>query len=131
MKAFGDSEFEKHQAEAKEKWGQTPAYQEYAAKTKDYSKDQWNHLAGGMEDILAQFALCSKNGETPDSAEAQALVRMLQNHITQHYYRCTNEILAGLGQMYVSDPRFQANIDRHADGTAAFIHKAIRVYCGQ
>ena len=30
MRAFDNSEFEKHKAEAKEKWGQTPAYKEHA-----------------------------------------------------------------------------------------------------
>ena len=46
---------------------------------------------------------------------------MLQNYITENYYTCTNEILAGLGQMYIADARFQTNIDKHAAGTAAFI----------
>nr|MCR4718760.1 TipAS antibiotic-recognition domain-containing protein [Bacillota bacterium] len=52
-----------------------------------------------------------------------------QNHITENYYICTNEILSGLGQMYVADERFRNNIDKNADGTAAFICEAIKVYC--
>ena len=131
MIAFDNSEFEKYKAEAKEKWGQTPAYKEHAEKTKHYSKDKWNNLAEGMNDILAEFAICVKNGEEPDSSEAQNLVKMLQSHITENYYLCTNEILACLGQMYVADERFRNNIDKHADGTAAFICEAIAVYCGR
>ena len=46
-----------------------------------------------------------------------------------HYYHCTNQILAGLGQMYVADDRFKQNIDKHADGTAGFISEAIAAYC--
>ena len=129
MSAFDNSEFEKHKAEAKEKWGKTDAYKEYEEKTKDYSKEQWNHLAEGMNDILAEFAVRMKHGEAPESAQAQNLVKMLQNHITENYYRCTNEILACLGQMYVADERFKNHIDEHADGTAAFLCKAIEVYC--
>ena len=72
-----------------------------------------------------------KKGEKPDSADAQELVKKLQNHITENYYRCTNEILAGLGQMYVADERFRNNIDKHAEGTAAFICEAIGAYCGK
>lgn len=75
------------------------------------------------------FALCMKKDESPDSTEAQNLVKMLQNHITENYYICTNEILSGLGQMYVADERFRNNIDKNADGTAAFICEAIKVYC--
>lgn len=118
-----------NKAEAKEKWGNTDAYKEYTEKTKDYSKDKWNGLENDLNDILAEFALCMKNGKEPDSAEVQNLVKMLQNHITENYYLCTNEILAGLGQMYVADERFKNNIDKHADGTAEFICKAIEVYC--
>jgi hypothetical protein len=54
---------------------------------------------------------------------------MLQNHITQNYYLCTNDILLGLGQMYVADERFKKNIDKHAFGTAEFIKEAIKAYC--
>ena len=129
MKAFDNSEFEKHKAEAREKWGKTDAYKEHAEKTKNYTKQNWNDLAAGMDQIMAEFALCMKNGEAFDSAEAQRLVKTLQTHITENYYHCTNEILAGLGQMYVADERFRSNIDRHGDGTAAFICEATEIYC--
>ena len=129
MTAFDNSEFEKYKAEAREKWGKTDAYKEHAERTKNYSKQKWNDLAEGMDHIMAEFALCMRKGESPDSIEAQNLVKMLQNHITENYYVCTNEILAGLGQMYVADDRFKNNIDKHADGTAAFISEAIAVYC--
>jgi hypothetical protein len=55
-------------------------------------------------------------------------VKKLQSHITENYYTCTIEILSGLGQMYVADERFKNNIDKHADGTAAFISEAIAIY---
>ena len=129
MKAFDNSKFEKYKAEAKEKWGQTQAYREY--EEKNYSKQKQDALAEGMDCIMAEFALCMRNGAAPDSAEAQNLVKMLQDHITENYYHCTNQILAGLGQMYVADERFKNNIDKHADGTAAFICEAIEVYCHQ
>ena len=129
MKAFDNSKFEKYKAEAKEKWGQTQAYREY--EEKNYSKQKQDALAEGMDCIMAEFALCMRNSAEPDSAEAQNLVKMLQDHITENYYHCTNQILAGLGQMYVADERFKNNIDKHADGTAAFICEAIEVYCHQ
>ena len=113
--------------EAKEKWGQTQAYKEYDEK--NYSKQKQAELAAGMDHIMAEFALCMKNGNAPDSACAQSLVKHLQGYISEKYYHCTNEILAGLGQMYVADERFQNNIDQHAAGTAAFIREAIHAYC--
>ena len=129
MRAFDNSEFESYKSEVKAKWGQTDAYKEHAEKTKHYSKEKWNDLAEGMNDIFAEFALCMKKGEVASSCEVQNLVKRLQDHISENYYRCTNEILAGLGQMYVADERFRENIDTNGDGTAAFICEAIEVYC--
>ena len=124
-----NSKFDKYTAEAKEKWGQTDAYKEHEEKTRNYSKQKWDSITEGMDQIMAAFSLCIKNNESPDSAAAQDLVQTLQNHISENYYRCTNEILAGLGQLYVADERFRNNIDKHGDGTAAFIREAITIYC--
>ena len=124
MTGFDSRELEK---EAKEKWGQTQAYKEY--EEKHYSKQKQNDLAAEMDHIMAEFAQCMQKGEAAEDGEAQRLVKVLQDHITQSYYRCTNEILAGLGQMYVADERSQRNIDKYADGTAAFICEAIAAYC--
>ena len=131
MTAFDNSAFDAYKAEAEAKWGETTAYQEHKERTKSYSKGKWDDLAAEMDAIFAEFALCMKNGEAPDSAEAQDLVRSLQTHITENYYHCTDQILAGLGQMYVADDRFRTNIDRHADGTATFVCEAIAIHCSK
>ena len=60
--------------------------------------------------------------------EVAALVAKLQTHITANYYTCTDEILAGLGQMYVVDERFKKNIDKYGEGTAEFASEGIRIY---
>ena len=69
-----------------------------------------------------------QNGEKPESAQAQELVRKLQSYITVNYYTCTNEILAGLGKMYVADERFKKNMNSHAKGTAEFVSESIFIY---
>ena len=129
MSVFDNSEFEKYKNEVKEKWGQTEVYKEHSEKTKTYSKEKWNNLASGMDQIMAMFSTCLKNGNEANSVEAQELVRKLQNHISENYYHCTNEILASLGGMYIADERFKNNIDKHAIGTAEYISKAINFYC--
>ena len=133
MTAFDNSDYEtarnRYEAEAKRRWGETAAYIEHAEKTASYSKDKWQEVNDGLMTVLAKFAKCMKDGHAPDSDEAQALVQELQNYITENYYTCTNEILAGLGQMYVADERFKNNIDQHAPGTAAFISESITNYC--
>ena len=81
--------------------------------------------------VLSKFAECMQNGNIADSAEAQALVIELQDYITENYYTCTKEILAGLGLMYIADERFKNNIDKYAVGTAEFVSKAIKFYCSK
>ena len=122
-------EFETYQSEARQRWGDTAAYKEYAEKTNNYGKDKWNSVVVDLDLIFAAFALCMKNGNAPDAGEAQGLVEKLQSHITDNDYTCTREILSGLGQMYVADERFRKNIDKHADGTAAYAGAAIAHYC--
>lgn len=133
MKAFDNSEFEanrkQYEIEAKEKWGKTEAYAEYAGKAKSYSEEKKNELMAGLEDIFGKFALAMQRGAEVNSAETQNLVKELQDYITKNYYTCTNQILAGLGQMYVGDERFRNNIDKHADGTADYVSEAIGFYC--
>lgn len=72
------------------------------------------------------------SGSSPKSEEAQELVRKLQNFITEKYYNCTDEILFGLGRMYVLDERFTENIDKAGGkGTAEFVSEAIAACCGK
>ena len=118
-----------YETEARECWGNTEAYREHEQKTKNYTKEKWAEANDGLMAIFAEFAECKVNGASPDSDEAQVLVSKLQAHITANYYTCTNEILEGLGKMYVADERFKKNIDKYGEGTAEFAAKAIAVYC--
>ena len=115
--------------EVKERWGETNAYKEYVQKTDNYNSDKWQEVNDGLMSVLAKFAACMQNGHTADSVEAQALVKELKEYITENYYTCTNEILTGLGLMYVTDERFKNNIDKNGAGTAEFISEAIKIYC--
>ena len=81
-----------------------------------------------MMAIFAEFAACKESGASADSAEAQVLVTKLRAHITTNYYTCTDEILIGLGKMYVADERFKKNIDKYGEGTAKFAADAIAAY---
>ena len=114
--------------EARERWGNTDAYCEYEQKTKNYTKEKWAEANDGLMAIFAEFAACKRNGAKTGSNEAQALVAELQAHITENYYTCTDEILAGLGKMYVADERFKKNIDKYGEKTAEFVADAIAAY---
>ena len=133
MSAFDNSEYEtarqQYEDEAKQRWGDTDAYKESQTKTTGYSKDKWNDVLAGMNGVFAEFAACKKCGDSADSETAQQIVKKLQDYITANFYHCNDDILAGLGQMYVCDERFKNNIDKNGEGTAEFVSEAIKIYC--
>ena len=56
--------------------------------------------------------------------------RKLQSFITEHFYKCSNEILSGLGKMYAGGGEFTENINKMGgEGTAEFTSKAIKIFC--
>lgn len=125
---FDKSEIEQYKAEAKAKWGETKEYQEYEQKQKsgyDFSK-----TASRMMNLF--FELGTLRQMSPADKAVQEKIGALQNFITKNYYTCNNEILCGLGQMYVDDERFRRNIDKTGgEGTAEFVKQAIEIYCSK
>ena len=117
-----------YKTEARSRWGNTDTYREHEQKTRNYTKEKWAEANDGLMAIFTEFAACKDGGASADSVEAQALVTKLQAYITANYYTCTDEILAGLGKMYVADERFKKNIDKYGDGTAEFAAEGIRIY---
>ena len=115
-----------YQAEVRSRYGNTDAYREHEQKTKNYTKEKWAEANEGLRTIFAEFAACKDSGMSADSTRVQSLGAKLQAHITANYYTCTDEILAGLGKMYVADERFNKNIDKYGEGTAEFVAVAIK-----
>jgi len=113
-----DAVKERYAAEAKARWGHTEAWKQSQGKSPDMER---------MEAIFRGFA--ALRDREPGDPAVQAQVAVWQQFITDEMYPCTREILAGLGQMYVCDERFTANLDRHGEGTAKLMSDAIAIYC--
>ena len=125
FKEFDNSEIERmkeqYADEVKERWGNTKAYEESVQKSANGSD------AEGMKLLLKEFSKHLQ--EDPGSDEVQELVRRWQQLITKQYYECTDEILLGLGQMYVADERFLEFMDQYGKGTAQLVCDGIGIYC--
>ncbi|MBQ2927268.1 MAG: MerR family transcriptional regulator [Oscillospiraceae bacterium] len=125
---FDRSKLDRYAAEARETWGKTEAYQEFTQKTAGQTQDRQLSDAQALMDIFRRLGTLRQTD--PASAEAQALIAELQAFITAHYYKCTNQILRGLGQMYTAGGEMTENIDSAGgEGTAAFAQQAIDIYC--
>lgn len=128
-----DHDYEKigkqYAEEVQKRWGDTDAYRESTRRTARYTADDWREVYGGMDAVMEGFARLNERGVSPDHEKPRLQVRKLQEFISARFYPCTDEILAGLGEMYVGDERFRESIDRHGEGTAAYIAACIKSYC--
>ena len=109
--------------EVRQRWGNTSAYKEFEQRHTDH-----NQAAAMLDAVFEEFAGLNRAGVSPDSEPAKITVEKLQQCITDNFYTCTDEILKGLGQMYVADERFRMNIDKHGEGTAEFASACIKQY---
>ena len=126
--AYDTKKLDAYAAEAKKRWGHTDAWKESQEKAKGKTREDRTAEADGLMDIFRRLG-AYRTGD-PAAPGAQALIAELQEYITGHYYRCTNQILLGLGQLYAAGDEMNENIDRAGGpGTGDFACRAIEVYC--
>lgn len=114
-----------YEAEAEQRWGQTDAFKESARRTKHYGKPEWDQIKAEADAIYARIATQLRAGTAVTDAAVQLAVAEHRAHIDRWFYPCSKEIHRGLGEMYVADPRFTANIDKVAPGLAQYLRDAI------
>ncbi|MBD5134687.1 MAG: MerR family transcriptional regulator [Lachnospiraceae bacterium] len=125
---FDTTKMDEYARQAKEQWGQTVEYKEYEEKTNNQSPDTQKLAWKNLMLIFADFGKIKE--KDPSNEEVQLQVKKLQDYISEHFYKCSKEILKGLGKMYASGGEFTENIDKAAgSGTAVFTAKAIEIYC--
>lgn len=125
FEVFDKSDLLAFQEEAKERWGNTAAFQEFSAKT---NKEGFAQISSEMSGIMMEFG--KMKNLSADDSKVQKQVEVLKAYISENFYNCTNEILASLGQMYIADNRFTQFIDQvGGEGTATFVSQAIAIYC--
>ncbi len=127
---FDSSKLDEYAKRAKEQWGTTAEYKEYTEKSKGRTKQDEEGIMADFMKIFEKFGTMKE--KEPSSKEVQDQVRKLQSFITEHFYKCTNEILSGLGKMYAAGGEFTENIDKMGGkGTADFTCRAIQYFCGK
>jgi MerR family transcriptional regulator, thiopeptide resistance regulator len=130
LEVFGDFDPSEYEDEAKERWGDTDAYKESARRTKSYTKADWQRIGAESEEINQAFIALMDAGVPATSTQAREVAERHRGHITKWFYPCSPEIHAGLGAMYVADPRFTKNIDKARDGLAKYMSEAIAALWG-
>lgn len=127
---FDKTDLSEMTVEAKRRWGGTEEYKEFERRDAGKNGEKRGEDAEGL---MAIFAKLGKLKElSPEEPSVRDAVRELQAYISEHYYNCSDRVLAGLGMMYAKDERFKANIDdAGGEGTAEFAAIAIKAYCSE
>ena len=124
VEVFGDFDPTRYEDEVRDRWGETEAYAESSKRTARYSKDDWKRMKDEADLInrrLADLFAAGTGAEAEESMEAAEQHRL---HIDRWFYPCSHEMHAGLGDMYVLDPRFTKFWDDYQPGLAAFVRDA-------
>ena len=124
FEAFGDFDPKVHEAEVEERWAGS-ALEQSKRRTKTYGKDQWKEAMAEGESITTELAELLKAGGAPEEVAAMDQAEQHRLHIDRWFYECSHAMHAGLGDMYVGDPRFTEHYEKYAPGLAAFVKSAI------
>jgi hypothetical protein len=126
--SFGDEKMKEHLREAKERWGNTDAYRQSIERLRGWKKKDFDRVKKEGEALAKELA--EAMDEDVKSQRVQGLVEKHYQSI-QQFYDCPYAMYRGLGEMYVSDPRFTAHYDKYRPGLALWLRDAINYYCDQ
>lgn len=113
--------------QAKQLYGNTDAYKEYAQKAKGRSARQEEDLGAQLLDFFARLGKLRPCD--PACEAAQAWAKELQDFLTANYYTCTPQILRSLAESYAGGGSMNENVDKVGGaGTGAFAKEVIDAY---
>jgi len=125
FEVFGEFDPKQHEAEAEERWGGNEAFQQSAARTKQYRKEDWERIKAEVDAINAAFADAMTAGVPATSTGAMEIAERHRQHISRWFYDCSPELHRGLGEMYVQDERFTATYEAVRPGLGQYVHDAV------
>lgn len=103
---FGNFDPSEHEDEVRERWGDTEAYAESSKRAARYSRDDWKRMRDEADSVNQRLADLCASGTDPEAEESMEAAEQHRRHIDRWFYPCSHEMHAGLGDMYVLDPRF-------------------------
>jgi DNA-binding transcriptional MerR regulator len=113
-----------HEAEAEQRWGQTKEWEQSKRRTARYTKQDWLKIKAEGGETYQQLAALMSAGKPPTSPEAMDAAELHRQYIIRWFYDCSPAVHRGLGELYVADQRFTANVDKVAPGLSRYCREA-------
>ena len=121
---FGEGYNEEYQAEAEQRWGDSPQWRQSQERTASLTKEDWARIKADNDALERDLAAAVAAGEPSDGDVAAALAERHRASIEQHY-DCPHAFQVKLAEMYLADPRFTQHYEDLQPGLAQWLHDAI------
>ncbi|MDQ4036941.1 MAG: MerR family transcriptional regulator [Actinomycetota bacterium] len=125
LEVFGDFDPDEHADEVQQRWGDTHAYRQSAARTKKYTKQDWQTIKAEGEAATNMLVAAMKAGLSATSSEAMDGAEQARQHISRWFYDCPVEMHRILADLYLADERFTATYEKIAPGLTQYVFDAI------
>ncbi|MEV4220216.1 MerR family transcriptional regulator [Nonomuraea sp. NPDC049725] len=111
-------------AGARDRWGDTPQWVQYAERAAGRTPEDWQQVADSKAALEHDLAAAKRAGVTPGSAEANALAERHRASIGA-YFDCTHAMQVCLGRKQAEEPGFADYYDDLEPGLACWLRDII------
>lgn len=111
-------------AQARQRYGDTTQWQQYAERSASRSPEEWQAIADAVADLDRALGDAVDAGVAPGSPEANQLVERHREVFTS-YFPLTRQMQVCLGRMFEADPGFAAHYDGIRAGLATWFRQSV------
>ncbi|WP_431903500.1 MerR family transcriptional regulator [Nonomuraea sp. bgisy101] len=111
-------------AGARDRWGDTAQWAQYAERAAGMTPEDWQRIADDITTLEHDLAAAKRAGVRPGSAEANALAERHRASMVA-YFDCTLSMQVCLGRKYAADRGFTAYYDAIEPGLTVWLRDVI------
>lgn len=110
--------------QAREKWGNSAQWAEYAERSATRTESDWREVSASMQEATDAAAEAVRNGVQPGSERAHAIAEQ-HRQIMSEYFHCTHSMHVLIACGYVSEPGLRAYYEQAERGLSVWLKQAI------
>lgn len=124
LEIFGERWNPAYQAEAEERWGDTPAWAQSQERTRSWTKADWEQVKARADALNARLAEAFTAGVEPGSEQADALAEEHREELNR-FYDADHAMHRNVVRFTTGDERFRAPYDELAPGLSDWLRAVV------
>ncbi|WP_274992024.1 MerR family transcriptional regulator [Promicromonospora iranensis] len=124
VEIFGERWDPSQQLQARDRWGDSEQWAQYAERAADRSPEDWRRIMADVEALHGDLATAVREGVRPGSERANALAERHRASMST-YFDCTRSMHACLARSFVDDPGFLTFYDDIEVGLAGWLRDIV------